>query len=88
MARKVKTCRDTPRTDRTWRPRSEQHYLSSWASGVCHFFRQVYPQAWNQIRLQAPAEDEEDEAGVVCLPAKAGTAVVFLSKWVTLKVMK
>lgn len=39
---------------------------------------QVYPQAWNRPRLQSPGD--EDDANVVCLPAKAGDAVVFLSK--------
>ncbi|CAB1116031.1 unnamed protein product [Ectocarpus sp. CCAP 1310/34] len=38
---------------------------------------EVYPQARNQTRQQTPSE--EDDASVVCLPAKAGDAVVFLS---------
>ncbi|CAN0034500.1 unnamed protein product [Laminaria digitata] len=38
---------------------------------------EVYPQAWNRPRLQAPTD--EDDALVVCIPAKAGDAVVFLS---------
>ena len=39
---------------------------------------QVYPQAWNRPRLQTPSD--EGDADVVCIPAKAGDAVVFLSK--------
>lgn len=39
---------------------------------------QVCPQALNKTRLQAPGEDADADA--VCLPAKAGDAVVFLSK--------
>ncbi|CAN0344593.1 unnamed protein product, partial [Ectocarpus sp. 8 AP-2014] len=38
---------------------------------------EVYPQARDQTRQQTPSE--EDDACVVCLPAKAGEAVVFLS---------
>ncbi|CBJ32530.1 conserved unknown protein [Ectocarpus siliculosus] len=38
---------------------------------------EVYPQARDQTRQQTPSE--EDDACVVCLPAKAGDAVVFLS---------
>lgn len=49
------------------------HAVNTSASAI-----QVYPQAWNQPRLQAPSDD--DDAGVVCIPAKAGDAVVFLSK--------
>lgn len=45
---------------------------------ACSGFVQVYPQTKDQARLDAPSD--ESESGVICIPAKAGDAVVFLSK--------
>lgn len=56
----------------------ELHNNSMYIAYALVPFPQIFPQAWNRKRLQAPSD--ENEAGVLCVPAKAGDAVVFLSK--------